>query len=178
MDLKRIAVVGTTGSGKTILGRRLSRSLRVPHVELDALNWEPNWTPAPTELFRRRVADALAADAWVVDGGYSVVRDIVWDRATTLVWLDYSLWLILWRLTGRTVRRVFTREELWSGNKERLRTAFFSRDSLFVWALKTYWSRRKRYAKLIAQGEYPNLAVVRHRSPRETDRWLANEGLG
>ena len=73
----------------------------------------------------------------------------------------------------RTVRRVFTREELWSGNKERLRTAFFSRDSLFVWALKTHWSRRKRYAKLIAQGEYLNLAVVRHRSPRETDRWLA-----
>ena len=176
-DLRRIAVVGTTGSGKTTLGRQLGEALGVPHVELDALNWGSNWTPAPTEVFRRRVADALDGESWVSDGNYSAVRDIVWDRATTLVWLDYSLWLILRRLTWRTVGRVFTREELWNGNREGLRTALFSRESLFVWALKTHWSRRKRYAKLIAQGEYINLAIIRHRSPRETDKWLAGMNL-
>ena len=85
LDLRRIAVVGTTGSGKTTLDRWLGRALEVTHVELDALNWEPNWKTAPTEVFRRRVADALDGEAWVSDGNYTAVRDIVWDRATTLV---------------------------------------------------------------------------------------------
>ena len=90
------------------------------HVELDALNWEPNWTTAPTDVFRRRVTEAVRGDRWIVDGNYSDVRDVVWSRATALVWLDYSLARTLGRLFWRTFRRVFTREDLWSGNRERL----------------------------------------------------------
>jgi ABC-type dipeptide/oligopeptide/nickel transport system ATPase component len=41
---RRIAVVGTTGSGKTALARRISQWLDIPHVELDALYWGPHWT--------------------------------------------------------------------------------------------------------------------------------------
>ena len=134
---RRIVVVGTTGSGKTTLASDLAQRLEVPHVDLDALHWEPGWTEAPTDLFRERVTRALSGEAWVTDGYYSAVRDIVWSRADTIVWLDYSLPTILYRLARRTFRRAFTREELWSGNKERVLTQFLSRDSIFLWALKT-----------------------------------------
>ena len=87
---RRIAVVGTSGSGKTTLAHRLAERLGIPHVELDALHWGPNWTPVAADLFRERVAQALSGEAWVVDGNYSRVRDIIWTRADTLVWLDYS----------------------------------------------------------------------------------------
>lgn len=60
---RRISVVGVTGAGKTTLARRLSDLLDVPHVELDALHWEPNWTPAPVDVFRDRVTEATAGDA-------------------------------------------------------------------------------------------------------------------
>src|SRR3972149_10212063 len=86
---RRIVVIGTTGSGKTTLARRLSQLLDIPHVELDALNWEPDWVQAPTEVFRQRTEEALRGEAWLVDGNYSAVRDIVWPRAGTLVWLGF-----------------------------------------------------------------------------------------
>src|SRR5215210_7176988 len=78
---RRISVVGTTGSGKTTLARQLSQRLVIPHVELDALYWEPNWVGAADPVFRERVEGALRGEAWVVDGNYSRVRDIIWSRA-------------------------------------------------------------------------------------------------
>jgi adenylate kinase family enzyme len=74
---QRISIVGTTGSGKTTLARSIAQSLQFPHVELDSLHWEPNWTTALLPVFRSRVSEALQGDRWVVDGNYSIVRDIV-----------------------------------------------------------------------------------------------------
>src|SRR5579871_6058918 len=87
----RIVVVGSTGSGKTTLARHLACRLHLAHVELDALHWDANWVPAPTPIFRERVDAALSGPAWAVDGNYSKVRDIVWPRADTVIWLDYPL---------------------------------------------------------------------------------------
>jgi shikimate kinase len=173
--LQRIAVVGTSGSGKTTLARQLSRRLGLPHVELDALHWDPGWMPTPAEIFRQRADAALGGQSWVVDGNHPEVRDLIWRRADTIVWLDYGLTLIMWRLTLRTFRRVATREVLWNGNRERdLRAHFFSRDSIFLWALKTYGLRRREYPALLASPAYAHLRSFHLRSPRATSAWLAS----
>jgi adenylate kinase family enzyme len=169
---RRIVVVGSTGSGKTTLARLLSRALGVPHIELDALHWGPRWTPVADETFRERVRDAVAPERWVSDGNYSVVRDLLWQRADTLLWLDYPLWLIYWRLAPRTLRRGLRRELLWGNNRERLWEQFFSRDSLFLWVLQTYWRRRREFPALLRQPDYAHLRVVRLRTPRHTEAWL------
>jgi hypothetical protein len=116
----------------------------------------------------------LSGSRWVVDGNYGKVRDIVWSRADTIVWLDYTLPVIMRRLVWRTIRRVVTREELWSGNREGVRGALFSRDSILLWALRTFRRRRREYPVLLASPEYAHLAVVRLRSPRAADEWLSN----
>lgn len=170
---RRAVIVGTTGSGKTTLARQLAQRLGVPHVELDALNWGPNWTPASIDVFRQRTAQALSADAWVVDGNYSRVREIIWSRAETVVWLDYALPVVLWRLARRTLRRIITREVLWGGNRETWRSQFLSRESLLLWALQTYGRRRREYPELLSRTEYAHLQVVRLRSPQATEAWLA-----
>ncbi|MBN1136289.1 MAG: AAA family ATPase, partial [Anaerolineae bacterium] len=77
-------MAGAPGSGKTSLARRLSRCLGWPHVELDALRRRSGREPVPAELFRERVRQALAGDAWVADGDHWQVRDIVWGRADLL----------------------------------------------------------------------------------------------
>jgi adenylate kinase family enzyme len=169
---RRIAIVGTSGSGKTTLARRLAQRLGIAHVELDAVYWGPDWTPAPRETFRACVAQALAGNAWTTDGNYSAVRDIVWSRADTIVWLDYTLPVVMGRVTRRTFRRSVIGQELWNGNRERLWTAVFSRDSIIWWALSTYRRRRKQYPLLFGQPEHAHLNVVRLRSPGMANEWL------
>lgn len=169
----RIAVVGTTGSGKTTVSTRLAQALGIPHIELDALHWQPNWVMTSLEVFRQRVVQAVSGPAWVSDGNYRKVRDLVWPRATTLVWLDYSLPVILCQLSRRTLARIVHRETLWNDNRETLRGTFFSRDSILLWALRTYWRHRAEYTRLLSLPEYAHLQVIILRSPRDTQRWLS-----
>ena len=172
---QRISVVGTIGSGKTTFARKTSQLLDAPHVELDALHWEPNWVEAPNDLFRERVKRSLQGDSWVVDGNYHQVRDIVWGRANTVVWLDYPFKTIMGRLVKRTLKRVFTREKLWNGNQEHIR-GLFTRDSVFLWAIRTYRTRRRQYPILLSRPENSHLTVVRLRSPRDAAKFLSTLG--
>ncbi len=169
----RISVVGTCGSGKTTTASALAQRLGLAHIELDALSWGPNWTSVPDEEFCVAVADAAAGDRWVIDGNYSKVRDLVWARADTVVWLDYSFPRVFSQLLRRTFRRAIHREILWHDNRERLGNAFFSRESILLWAIKTHWRRQREYPTLLARPEYARLRVIRLQTPRETTAWLA-----
>ena len=167
----RIAVVGTTGAGKSTLARDLAGRLGAPCVELDALYWGPDWTPASDAAFRARTAEAVAGDAWVVAGNYGQVRDLVWPRADRLVWLDYSIRTVFPRLVRRTLRRTRRREALWAGNRERF-WAQFAWNGLFIWALRTHWRRRREYPALLRRPQHAHLRLTRLRSPAATARWL------
>jgi adenylate kinase family enzyme len=169
---KRIVIIGTSGSGKTTLARQLAAKLGFSHIETDALNWGPNWTQASGEQLQERVAAALSGDKWVIDGNYSRVNQFVWSRATTVIWLDYSLPVIMTRLIRRTARRVILREELWSGNRESVKTTLFTKDSILWWALTTYKRRRRDYPRLLALPEHAHLEVIHFQSPRAANRWL------
>ncbi len=169
---RKIVVVGVTGSGKTTFAGRLAAKLNLAHVELDSLHWEPNWQSAALEVFRQRVTDALACPGWVVDGNYSKTRDLVWSAADTLVWLDYPLWLTLYRLSKRSFRRYVTREKLWNDNVEDLRQLFFSKDALFGWAFKSYRKITTTYVHLLTEPQYSHLQVIRFKWPRQAETWL------
>lgn len=171
---KKLIVVGTTSSGKSTLAERLANKLELDFVELDALNWGPNWTPAGDETLRARAEEATRSLGWVVAGNYSKTRPVTWPRAEAVIWLDYSLWVIFWRLFRRTWKRVFRKEELWNGNREHLWThlKLWSDESLFHWLFKTYWRRKREYPQLFALPEHAHLKVFHFRAPRETEEWL------
>ncbi len=169
---QRISVVGTSGSGKTTVGRAIADRLGIPFVELDALAWLPGWTNRSLAELRELVEERTRGPAWVVDGNYSKVRDIVWGRADTVVWLDYPFRRVFGQLLRRTLRRALRREELWNGNRESLRMSFFSRESILLWAIRTYPRRKREYPELLARPEHAHLRVIRLRSPAETRRWL------
>ena len=165
--MKRVVVFGTTGSGKSWLAERLAGRTGLRVVELDALFWGRDWQPAPIELFRHRVERETSSDGWIVVGNYGQVRDLTWRAADTLVWLDLPLPVVMAQLVRRTIRRATTGEELWgTGNRETLRNAFLSRQSILLWALKTHAKNRQRFeleCGLLAKEK----RVVRLRSRRE-----------
>jgi adenylate kinase family enzyme len=171
MDLRRVAVVGTSCAGKTTFARALATQLGAPHIELDALHWRADWVPAPRAVFRQAVATATAAERWVSDGNYGVVRDLVWARATALIWLDYPFATVLRRALYRTARRAVLGEELYSGNRETFKEALLSRDSILWWVVTTWGARRREYPALLAQAAF-HLEVVTLANPREADAFL------
>lgn len=177
VTVRRVSVVGSTGSGKTVFADALARKLGVPHVELDALNWGSDWTMVPLEVFQERVTREILSDGWVVDGNYGGrgARDLVWKRADTVVWLDFPLRIVFARLFRRAIRRIRSGQELWpgTGNRETYRNQFLSRDTLFWWALKTHRRRKRELPALFARPEYAHLVVHHFRRPAEVERWLA-----
>jgi adenylate kinase family enzyme len=149
--VQRISVVGNSGSGKTTLAAAIAGALQIPHLELDAVFHQPNWQPLETELFRARVSEFIAGDAWVVDGNYSAVRDMVWQRADTVVWIDISRLTVMRQLIPRTMRRMISRQELWNGNTESFRDVFTldPERSILMWA----WRGHGKYAQQYAQAQ-------------------------
>jgi len=101
--MRRIIVVGSQGSGKTSLARKLGRKLDLPVIHLDVLYWRPGWKPSDTASFRLRVAEAIASDEWIVDGSFSgLAFDLTLAHAALLVVIDRPRWLCQWRILRRS----------------------------------------------------------------------------
>ena len=92
-------------------------------------------------------------------------------KADTVVWLDYSFSVVMSRVLWRTFRRVVTQQEVCNGNRETWKTTF-SRDSIILWALQTYYKRRREYPLLLKKPEYAHLQVVHLHSPKAAQNWL------
>jgi adenylate kinase family enzyme len=168
--VRRILIKGGSGAGKSTLGRQLSARLGLPWVELDALHHGPNWTAASAAELRAKVLAALDDGAgWVVDGNYeSKLGTLILDRAELIVWLDLPLHIKLSRLVSRTARRYVSQEELWNGNRESLRGAFFDADALFPWAVRSHFRQRRQWLQELAGRPF-----VRLRSAEQVQAWLA-----
>jgi adenylate kinase family enzyme len=171
--VRRVAVIASaSGNGKTTFGRALAQRLDARFVELDSLVHGPNWTETPDAELSALVAEIVRTDAWVIDGTYGrKLGRLVLDAADTVVWLDLPLRVWLPRLLRRTWRRWRGHELLWNDNRETLRNAFWGRDSLFVFAFRSHFRRRRSWPRELAA-----YTVVRLRTVEQVDRWLRDVG--
>lgn len=171
--MQRVAVVGNSGSGKSTLARELADGLGLVHVELDAIFHQPGWTPLPEPEFRDRVAELVAGDRWVVDGNYGAVRDLVWSRADTIVWLDLPRRVVTPRIVQRSLRRAIRRQELWNGNREQWRNLLAPDPgrNIVLWSVTRHGEHRSKYRHRLLVDPPSAVDVVHLRSPREVRRW-------
>ncbi len=170
----RVLVAGVSGSGKTTFAARVSTTLGVPHLELDALHHGPGWVPRPE--FLDDVRTFAAAEAWVSEWQYTAkgVNEILPPRAQLVAWLDYPDRIVRARLWRRTLGRSILRKELWNGNREptlwKLATTTDPEENVLRWQTKTLHRWRERMPAHAA--EFSHLAIVRLRHPREARAWL------
>lgn len=152
----------------------LARALGTIHVELDSIYHQPGWNPLSDDEFRARVSAATEPESWVVDGNYSVIRDITWNKADTVVWFDLPYVTVMARTIRRTVRRVITHEELWNGNKEPLSNlwSFNPEKSIIAWTATRHRVYRRRYRAAEIDPQWSDLRFVRLRSKAEADAFL------
>ena len=113
------------------------------------------------------MSEFTLAEGWVVDGGYSVVSDIVWGRADTVIWVDPPRHRLMRQLVPRTLRRMATGTELWNGNRERWRYLFRREESVLLFAWTNHRRLRARYESAQAEPENAHLTFVRLHTPEE-----------
>jgi hypothetical protein len=142
------------------------------HVELDSLHWKTNWVPRDEEEFKRLVEEAIVPDRWVVDGNYGKVRDSLWPRATTVIWLNYSFPTVFGRALRRTIRRAAFRETLYSGNRESFVRSFFTADSILWWVITFFRRRRRDYEHLRKSCQFPDLKWIVFQTPDDAHQFL------
>ncbi len=171
----RILVLGRTGSGKTTLALELAEVLDMPHVELDSLLFNDDRSAVPVEVLRERAQLAIAGERWITDGNKRALRDMVWPRADTVIWLDYPVMVSLWRLAKRARRRTATTIKTQSvegrGKSSALKHLANAAKGVTK-ALRSHRGQRKELPKLFAEPKHHHLAVVRLTSPRATRQWL------
>jgi adenylate kinase family enzyme len=164
--LHRIMIVGCSGAGKTTLATRISERLGLPLIHLDSYYWSPGWKePDPADWYR--VVESLAAaPAWVMDGNYWMTFGPRMAHADSLVWLDYSRGVCLWRVSIRTLQWLGRCRPELSGCRERLTLSF----------LRHVWTFRAEYRPRIVaalQRYGPHLNVIMLTNDREADDFLA-----
>lgn len=162
-------MIGQSSAGKSTAARLLAAHLQAPHVELDALFHGPGWTPCAS--FEADVDAATQGQSWVVDGNYPAVRELLWSRADTVVWLDLARSITTRRAVIRTGQRLLTRVELWNGNRERARTVLRASHPI-RWTWQTHARHRAAYEERLADPRWAHLRVVRLRRPAEVLRWF------
>jgi hypothetical protein len=169
--MQRVVIVGPSGSGKTTLGRWVEARLGLPFADLDDLHWRPGWVEAPLDELRRDVDRCTRAPRWVIAGNYANVRDLVWPRADSLVWLDLPLAHVLWRSTGRALRHWWTAEPICNGNRQTLAQLAYGRASLLGYTVRTFAGRRREWPALLISEEFRHLRCSRLRSHMEVAAW-------
>ncbi|OZG71758.1 adenylate kinase [Hahella sp. CCB-MM4] len=173
--MKRINVVGSSASGKTTFGRRLSEALGVEFIEMDAVYWGKNWTEPSEKELLSKIGKAIEGDSWVLDGNYTRTIPIKWAKVDTIIWLDYSFFRTFRQSVTRAVKRSITQEELWpgTGNRESISKSFFSKDSVVLWMMTNYGKNIAKYEGYMNSPEYQHVNFVRLKSPKEAETFIA-----
>jgi adenylate kinase family enzyme len=103
--VRRIAVLGCSGSGKSRLSRALGERLDLPVIHLDAQFWRPGWVQTPVEEWEARQESLFAGDSWVADGNFHATLAWRLARADTVVHLDFPRYQCFRGVLMRLVRQ-------------------------------------------------------------------------
>jgi adenylate kinase family enzyme len=164
--MKRIAIIGCGGAGKSTFARRLGPMLDLPVYHLDGLFWRPGWTETPRDEWAALQRELVTRPQWVIDGNYGGTMPIRLEAADTIIFFDFPRLLCTWRVIKRVlVYRGRTRPDVAAGCPERFDPDFLK----WIW---TYRDRRRPGILTLLEQYAPGRKIVTLRSPGEAESLL------
>lgn len=144
--MKRIALIGPGGAGKSTLARQIGERLNLPVIHLDAHYWHEGWTEMPKEEWAQMVAEMVGHEAWVIDGNYGGTMALRLAAADTILFLDLPPPLCIWRVLSRYGRhRGRSRPDMAVGCPEKLDLVFLR----WIWNYRR--DRRPNILEMLAR---------------------------
>ena len=123
--MNRIAIIGSCGAGKSTLAKSLEQKISLPVIHLDSYYWRSNWVETPQKDWNTIHQKLVQGNSWIIDGNYSNTMDSRLEAADTIIWLDFSRNLCLWRIIKRYLQyRGKVRDDMAADCKERLTWEF------------------------------------------------------
>lgn len=166
--MRRVLVVGCSGTGKSTFAAALGRKLGLPVVHLDGHFWRPGWVQCDLAGWPQKVAELLDEPEWVMDGNFLATLEARLAACDTVIFLDRGRLVCLWRVIKRWfLYRSRTRPDLPEGCPERIDWEFYR----WVWR----YSRDVRPAMLARLQQAEDKRVLIFHSDLETAEFL--EGL-
>ncbi len=164
--MNKIVLIGSGGSGKSTLAKKIGEKLNIEVWHLDSLLWKPNWTPTTKEEQKEVQIELVNKEKWVIDGNYNSTLDIRLAAADSVIFLDISRVICVYRVFKRMIKyRNNTRPDMKEGCNEKLDFKFLR----WVW---DYPKTKKPnvLAKLERLSEEKNIIVLT--SPKEVENFL------
>jgi adenylate kinase family enzyme len=125
--MQRVLVIGSGGSGKSTFAMRLAQRTGLPLVHLDREYWRAGWVAPAKDDWLARVDGLVAGERWIMDGNFGGTMERRLAACDTVVFLDASRWLCLWRVVARWLRhRGEARLDMAPGCHERLDASFLA----------------------------------------------------
>ncbi|HMQ60408.1 MAG TPA: hypothetical protein PKE06_07060 [Flavilitoribacter sp.] len=166
--MNRIMVIGCSGAGKSSLSRELSRILGIELHHLDRYYWRAGWQEAPHAEWKQSHLDLISQPKWIIDGNYGSTMEMRLTHADTVVFLDYSRWICLYRAVKRMIVGFGkTRPDMAQGCPEHFDREFLS--YIFHFPEK----HRPRTVDKLSRVDPGEVKVYQFRTPRQTRRFLA-----
>jgi adenylate kinase family enzyme len=167
--MRRVAILGIGGAGKSTLARRLGEMLDLPVHHLDRHFWRAGWRPLPPDDWLVRHDELIAGERWIIDGNYRRTIPARLTRADTAIYLDQPRHVALRRIFKRALTfRRNTRPDMADGCPEPWVDLEFLR---YTWRYHRD-VRPETLALLAAFAGQPGCQVVHLRSDRDVERWL------
>jgi|SRR5215211_6772797 len=169
--MKRVAVLGSSGAGKTVFTRELGAITGLPVFYLDPLVWKPGWELAPADEIHDVIHAAASGDEWIIDGDFLGCEPTGrFERVDTVVFLDLPRRTCLRRIVWRRVRDARrSRVDLPAGCKEGIDR------ELVRWVWRFPRDSRPRILELLRRLP-PRVAVHQLRSARDVRAFLSKYG--
>lgn len=170
--MRRINVVGTSGSGKSTFATELSEILGIEYFEIDALSWKDDWKFCEDKELFEKIKLITDKNEWILDGNYGRTQQIKWRNVQTIIWLDFPFWFVFYRVLKRCIARLMDRKPLWeTNNRETFRRSFLSQDSILLWMITSYSKMKKRYSEIFEENK-TKWQLIRIQSPKEARMFL------
>jgi len=158
MSINRIAIIGISASGKSVLGRELSDKSGLPLVYMDQLFWKGNWEEVPEREYLKKHQEIIEQDKWIIEGYIEESMAERLRRADLIIYLDYPGWLCALRLIRR-----------WFGHRREARPEL-PKEALESFKHETLWKVLTRKERIRIEKSIQisgKLNVVRVKRPSE-----------